>query len=143
MADTNFIKKEIEPFIVDKLAGRYKQPFSKILLPIGIDSHGNPRQYEFDAVSEDRSIVAGIKSYTGKTSGGNRPAAKISGVYKEIFFLSLVRSEYKLLVLTDSEFFEIIKKEFNGILPERTAIIHIPVPKELQKKLDTLKGRND
>ncbi len=142
MADTNFIKKEIEPYVLQKLVKLYGQQFKPLFLPVGVESDGKPRKHEFDAVSDDSRIVAGIKSSTGKTSGGKRPTAKIATAYKEMYFLSLVKADHKLLVITDPEFLEILIKEFRGILPPSTAIIHIPLPTELQEKMDALKGVN-
>lgn len=143
MADTNFIKTEIEPVIGALLEERYGQPFKQESLPVGIKPDGTPRMHEFDAVSRDGTIVAGIKSSTGKTSGGRRPAAKIAEAYKEIYFLCLVHTGHKLLVLTDPDFYEILVPEFAGLLPPRSAIIHLALPPDLQEKMDELKGRTD
>jgi hypothetical protein len=99
MADTTYLKREVETFVRRVLAERFGQPFSSErlrLLPGGL--------HEFDAVSADRTIVVGIKSASGRTSGGNVPAAKLKDCLAEVYFLTqdFLSSSLLVAVLTTS-----------------------------------------
>ena len=83
-----------------------------------------------------------IKSRVRSTPG-NIPAAKLAGVYKDLYFLSLVKAQSKILVLTDPEFHDMFKKDCNGILPPQTVLQHIQLSEALQSEVSKLKGRTD
>jgi hypothetical protein len=50
-------------------------------------------------------IIAGIKSNSFKTAGGNLPSGKFAGLYQELYFLSLVDGINKLLILTNKDLY--------------------------------------
>lgn len=104
MADTHKLKTHVEPFVRKWLEKKYSQQFSREYLPLV----GGEGFHEFDGVSADRQIVAGIKSSSGRTSGGKNPSGKLASVYQELYFLSNVGTATRLLVLTDGEFFEFV-----------------------------------
>jgi hypothetical protein len=130
MADTRFLKTEVEPHVREWLAEKFGQPFSSKFLPLcGVQ--GKPRTHEFDAVSEDSSIVCSIKTASWKTSGGKRGSGKVQGAYSELYFLDHVEAKKKCLILTDPEFFECFKHETEGRLANGLALLHCPLPAEL------------
>jgi hypothetical protein len=95
MANTNYYKSHVEPFVRTELERIHGVPFTSQHLTLTTGA-----KHEFDAVSVDRQIVASIKSLSGKTSGGKRPAAKYSTCLAELYFLSLVAAPKRILVLT-------------------------------------------
>lgn len=92
--------------------------------------------HEFDAVVEDESIVASIKSLSGKTAGGNRPAAKYSSCLAELYFLSLVQAPKRLLVLTTPDFHAMFMRYIEGRLVPGVGIELLRLPDELQAEVD-------
>ncbi len=71
MANTIPLKSKIEPYVRTWLANKFGKPFHKDFLPLtGVKDR--PARHEFDAVSEDKKIVCGIKTASWKTSGGKQ-----------------------------------------------------------------------
>ncbi len=70
MANTRYLTIQIEDYVRGVLENRFDQPFTKERLTLEPGGH-----HEFDAVSRDRSIIASIKSASGRTASGkvNRP----------------------------------------------------------------------
>jgi hypothetical protein len=87
--------------------------------------------HEFDAVAESETIVASIKSSSGRTSGNKIPTGKISSAVAEMYYLSLVPTSHRLLVLTNQDFFEIMSRTMKGRIGHSIEIIHIPLPEAL------------
>ncbi len=90
-------------------------------------------------MSVDATVVASIKSASGKTSGGNVPSGKINDCLAELYYLSLVGAPTRFLVLTTPEFFEIFAKKTQGAVAEGIEIICIRLPPEMQAKVDAVK----
>jgi hypothetical protein len=138
MADTRFLKSKIEDHIRTWLAEKFGQPFkSTFLALVGVLEPA--KTHEFDAVSEDGSIVCGIKTASWKTSSGKRGAGKIQGAYAELYFLSLVRAEHKYLVLTDPEFFRCFSQDCKGRLACGIQLLHCALPDELCREIDAIR----
>ncbi|HEV8492966.1 MAG TPA: hypothetical protein VGR76_11885, partial [Candidatus Angelobacter sp.] len=113
VANTNLIKSKIHPYVRNWLKDKYGFEFGKLALPLR-DCDG---KHEFDAVSSNRKIVAEIKTASGWTSGGKHPSGKRASAFEQLYFLSLAKADIKLLVITDAEFFEIMKGRTAGIVP--------------------------
>jgi len=131
MADTTVLTREVENFVRSRLAERHGQTFGKRFLPLRPGG-----KHEFDAVSEDGSIVASIKAHSGRTSGGNIPSGKILACVAELYYLSLADAPTRLLVLTNPQFLEIFKRKMRGTLVDGVGIKHVPLSAELQSKVD-------
>ena len=91
--------------------------------------------HEFDAVSDDQKIVASIKSAGGKTARGKRPSGKISDSEAELYYLTLVQSEIRFLVLTTPEFYDIMAKRLEGRLASGIELTLIELPEEMQAQI--------
>ena len=135
MADTRVLKRQVEPYVRRQLEQQFGQSFEKESLPVGRRADGSQATHEFDAVSADGRIVAGIKSSSGKTRGGRRPSGKIASAYKELYFLSLAKAKRRILVLTDPEFYWILQNDTDGRLALGLELMLIPLPPELDKKV--------
>jgi hypothetical protein len=134
VADTRVLKHQVEPYVRERLEAEFGQPFTQQFLPIGQRADGSPAMHEFDAVSADGRIVAGIKTSSGKTSGGRHPSGKIAAAYRELYFLSLVKAERRILALTDREFYRILGSECDGKLAPGLELMLIPLPPELEQQ---------
>lgn len=131
MADTTALKKQIEPYVQTWLHEQFGVRFSRQAVPL--TGHGTAGQHQFAAVSEDGKIVASVKSLSGRTTGENLPSAKIDSSYAEIYYLSLVHAEKRLLVLTDREFYRLFCKQSEGMVVRGVDILHCPLPAELER----------
>jgi hypothetical protein len=129
MANTELIKSKIHPYVRNWLEEKYSVAFgrSKLLL------RGCEGIHYFDAVSSDGKIAAEIKTASGRTSGGKHPSGKRASAFEQLYFLSLAKAELKLLVLTDPEFFEIMKGKTAGIVPGDIQLLRCPLPPELTR----------
>ena len=127
MANTNLIKSKIHPYVRSWLKDQYGVEFGKNALPL---RHCEGK-HEFDAVSSNGNIVAEIKTASGWTSGGKHPSGKRASAFEQLYFLSLVEADKKLLVITDAEFLEIMKARTAGIVPADIELVKCPLPPNL------------
>ena len=109
--------------------------FTEKTLPLRKKRDGIYGVHRFDAVSEDNSIVASIKSHSWLTSGGNLPSGKIGQIYQSLYFLSLVDAKTKLLVLTDREAYEGFLTVSDGKVAEGIEIKFCPLSPKLQLRV--------
>ena len=131
MANTHLIKILVEPYVRRQLEANFGQPFASKFMPLpGGGSH------EFDAVSDDETIVSAIKSHSGLTSGGNRPGAKILACYAELYYLLQIEAPHRLLVMTNPEFFEIFSHDSRGRLHPDLELKLVRLPAEMQVRID-------
>ena len=130
MVDTTYIKRMVEPYVRVELGREFGINFSSQHLTLTTGG-----THEFDAVSDDKKIVASIKSAGGKTARGKRPSGKISNSGAELYYLTLVQSETKLMVLTAPEFYDIMVKRLEGRLASGIALKLIELPGELQTQI--------
>lgn len=136
MANTSYLRYTVEPWVRDRLAEKYAQSFtSQVLLLSPGGSH------EFDAVSEDRQIVASIKANSGLTSGGNHPTGKVATCLNEIYFLTLVAASTRVLVLTNPEFYSIFTRVTTGQIAHDIHVELLPLPTEMQNVVDGVTQR--
>lgn len=131
MANTNYYKTHVEPFVRAELERIHGVGFVSRVLTLTTGG-----THEFDAVATDGSIVGSIKSLSGKTAGGNRPAAKYSTCLAELYFLSLVKAPKRLLVLTTPDFHSMFMRYIEGRLIPGVEIELMKLPAELQSEVD-------
>jgi len=141
MADTRFLKSKVEEYVRGWLEQRFGKPFRKVKLPLS-GVQGEPKDHEFDAVSEDGPIVCGIASSSWTTSGGKRGAGKIAKAYMEIYFLSLVAAKAKFLVLTDGEFFQRLSREAQGKLAVGIGLLYCELPDALAEEVAAIRTKS-
>jgi hypothetical protein len=138
MANTTLLKTKVEPYVRTWLAKRFGQPFHKEFLVLKCVKD-RAAKHEFDAVSEDRKTVCGIKTASWKTSSGKPGAGKKHGAYAELYFLDHVEAEQKYLVLTDAEFYEKFRQDSRGKLPLNIDLLHCELPGDLQREVDAIR----
>lgn len=131
MANTQELKK-IKDYAINKLSDELGQRLVNKQVRIGLSTNGSSRLKEFDGVSEDREIIITVASNSGYTSGGRKPTGKIRSVYASCYFLNLTRASKKVIVLTDPEFYEIFRKDSDGLL-NGIELKYINLPAELKE----------
>ena len=98
--------------------------------------------FDFDAVSDDGSIVANISTSGAKTASGNHAVGKMLKVRSDIYFLLLAHGERKLMVLTEEDMYAQWRKEVeNGRVPGMVEFVHVPIPDELGERLKMSRRR--
>lgn len=134
MANTVYYKTHVEPYVRAEMERIHGQRFlSKVCRLTTGGTH------EFDAVSDDGTIVASIKSLSGKTASGKNPSGKIYACYAELYFLTLVDAPRRMLVLTTPDFHEIFTRALRGRLHPDITVELIGVSPEIQAEIDRIK----
>ena len=133
MANTRYLTTVVEQHVRVALAAQYGIPFSKRMLPLV--SGG---QHEFDAVAEDGSLVAAIKSASGRTAGGKNPSGKIKDCIAELYFLSLVDAPRRVLFLTTPSFHDVFLRAMRGKVAPGVEVEHLPLPPDVQAEVDAV-----
>lgn len=89
--------------------------------------------FDFDAVSEDESIICCISTSVGETTGGNRATSKLSKMKADVLNLILVPGEKKkVMIFTDGDMAELLKEEqVNGRIPADIEILISDLPKDI------------
>jgi hypothetical protein len=130
MTDTTYLRSVVESHVREVLGSRHGVPFSSQVLRLRPGG-----RHEFDAVSADGRIVAGVKTASGRTAGGKIPTGKVKSCLAELYYLSLVDAPVRLLVLTTPAFYEIFTKITAGAV-EGIQIECIALPAGMQAEVD-------
>jgi hypothetical protein len=92
--------------------------------------------FDFDAVSEDHSIVATISTSGSKTSGGKHAVGKILKLRSDMLFLTMVEAQRRIIVLTEQDMCDQCEKEaLGGRVPKEIEFVCVPIPEELRTRL--------
>ena len=135
MADTSYLRYTVEPFVREVLSERYGRRFASQVLELGPGG-----THEFDAVSDDRSVVAAVKTASGFTRTGRTPSGKIKDCVAELYYLSIVEADERILVLTSPEFFGIFTKTMSGRIAGGIDVQLIELPGDMQAEVDRIKA---
>src|SRR5258708_2778911 len=131
MADTR-TQLEVEDWVRRNwMQTQYKMNFSRERLPL---SSGGV--FDFDAVSDDRSIVATISTSGAKTAAGKHAVGKILKLRSDMLFLTLVDAERRIIVLTERDMCDQCEKEAaGGRVPREIEFVCAVIPNELRARL--------
>ena len=133
MANTRFLTIDVEDYVRKVLTQRHGVGFKKKHLELVTGG-----THEFDAVADDGSIIASIKSASGRTSGGRIPSGKIKDCVAELYFLSLVEIPTRILILTTPDFYEIFMRTVQGKVAPGVTISCEVLPDELQSRVQAV-----
>ncbi|HEV8699211.1 MAG TPA: hypothetical protein VGQ89_16065 [Candidatus Limnocylindrales bacterium] len=131
MANTTYLRRAVETYVRDQLAGEFRQSFSARFLTLQPGG-----RHEFDAVSDDRRVVASIKAASGLTASGRNPSGKIKDSIAELYYLSLVEAPIRRLILTTTDFFAIFARATVGAVAPGIDVVCVPLPREMQLEVD-------
>src|SRR5258708_16047531 len=70
--------------------------------------------FDFDAVSEDHSIVATISTSGSKTAAGKNAVGKMLKLRSHMLFLTMVEAKRRLIILTEKDMCDQCEKEFES-----------------------------
>jgi hypothetical protein len=131
LADTR-MQLEVEDWVRrDWMPKQFGTKFSRERLPLR--SGG---VFDFDAVSEDHSIVATISTSGSKTSGGKYAVGKILKLRSDMLFLTMVEATQRLIVLTERDMCDHCEKEaLGGRVPPEIKFVCALIPDELRTRL--------
>lgn len=138
VADTNFIKTEVEPFVREQLSQAYNRVFKAEATKLKLTTNG---EHEFDAVSQDGAVVASIKSHSGKTKSGRIASGGVLACIAELYYLSLLEAEQRILVLTDEAMYSHLTKSIveKQRLAPGVRIEFIRLSEQLQERMASFK----
>lgn len=109
LADTR-IQLEVEDWVRRNcMPTHFGKRFSRERLPLR--SGG---VFDFDAVSDDHSIVATISTSGAKTRGGKHAVGKILKLRSDMLFLAMAEASRRVIVLTERDMFEQCGREAAG-----------------------------
>ena len=131
VANTSYLRYTVEPWVREQLAAQYGQRFAPRVLRLAPGG-----THEFDAVSDDGRIVVSIKANSGLTSGGNHPTGKVATCLNEVYFLTLVDADVRLLLLTNPSFHAIFTKATAGQIAPGIGVEVLPLPTDMQRTVD-------
>src|SRR5579871_5544396 len=137
MANTN-VQLEVEDWVRRNwMTARFGVRFSRERLRLR--SGG---VFDFDAVSEDRSIVATISTSGSKTAGGKNAVGKLLKLRSDMLFLTMVEAEKRLIVLTEPDMLKQCQKEADGgRVPPEITFLCAAIPEALRQRLIAARGK--
>ena len=92
--------------------------------------------FDFDAVSDDRSIVATISTSGARTSGGKYAVGKMHKLRSDMLFLTMVDAQRRVIILTEQDMFDQCEKEAaGGRVPLEIQFMCVTLPDDLKLKL--------
>jgi hypothetical protein len=109
--------QKAEMLVKSKMENEFGLKFSKKKLIVGYKLNGLPKYKEFDLVSEDGKIVVQVKS-SKPQKRGKKPSTNITRCYGDCYLLEKVVAWKKILALTNREFYDIFKKDSEGLLSD-------------------------
>ena len=127
MADSSIATKEVENWIRSEfLSNKYHQAFAKRKL--GVQSGA---EIEFDAVSEDGTIICIISTSPVKTADGQFDPDALANVREKTLWTISLNEKPETIVFagTDKSMLELVKKEKdNGRFPKQIKTLLIKLP---------------
>lgn len=134
MADTR-VQKKAEGWVLNEfLPSLYGMPFAnrKVLLNWG-------GRFDFDAVSQDGTVVGNISTSSAITASAKLAVGKIQKIKSDTLYLLYAQgASRRLLIFTESDMYRHFEKEVrNGRFPKGVKLIHAPLPTTLQREIET------
>ncbi len=87
-----------EASVQTALAEEFGQLFAETRLQVGYKLDGQPAYKYFDAVSQDKNIVAMVKDYSAENVEGNQ--TRHARVMRDLYYLSLLKARRRYLYLS-------------------------------------------
>jgi hypothetical protein len=131
MADTR-IQLAVEDWVRRNwLAAHFDTKFSRERMPLR--SGG---VFDFDAVSDDHSIVATISTGGSRTAAGKYAVGKMLKLRSDMLFLTMVEAKRRVVVLTEADMYKQCQKEVEGgRVPPEIEFVCAEIPEPLRVRL--------
>ena len=105
------------------LSREFKGRFKETRLQIGKNIKGKPAFKKFDAVSNNKRIVAIVKDYSADNIRGNQ--TRHARVVRDLYYLSLVKAERKFMYLS-RDYYEWFKQQRDAAIAPGIEVRVIP-----------------
>ncbi len=132
MANTRMIKeveREVQSWLSEKYPGHSFQE-KKVTLTTGYE-------HEFDAVSENRSIVGAILSSRARTRTGNENTGAVRKAQVDVCLLNLLPAHItKLMVFTHKDFSRLVQERAAKLGTKSIEMLYYELSGGLQERLD-------
>lgn len=94
-------------------------------------------KFKFDAVSEDRKIIANISTSAAKTAKGKQATGKFHKIRSDTLYLLHANSATKrLLIFTEKDMQEhFMREKESGRFPPGVDLIYVELPKSLKNQV--------
>ena len=131
MADTR-CQSECEEWVRLKWMPKvFRQPFSKERVKLTCGGF-----FEFDAISEDKTMVANILTSGARTATGKHAVGKKMKLRSDIYFLLLTEVPRKLIILCEADMHALCQREYAaGRIPKEIEFFPVGLPAKLATKL--------
>jgi hypothetical protein len=126
VANTSILKS-VEPLVRRWAADEYQRPIEAAELALELISGG---RHKFDVVSVDRTLIGGVKANRARDDG-TAGTGVIKSLFTELYFLTLVEAEVKLLVLTDPALYRYFLRQAKGRIAPGIEVIEFTLPEEI------------
>jgi len=98
--------------------------------------------FDFDAVNSDKTIAATISTSGAKTASGKHAVGKLLKIRSDMYFLLLANVQRRIVVLTESDMYELCQKESaGGRVHSSIEFVHVEIPAELGTRLKTARSK--
>jgi hypothetical protein len=132
MADTR-VQLEIEDWVRENwMAERFGRPFFRNRIKLSAGGF-----FDFDAVSDDKTIAACISTSAAQTSSGKNAVGKMMKLRSDMLFLMMAEGvTQRLVVLTDETMHACCEKERRGgRVPKEITFVLASIPEALHSRL--------
>ncbi len=131
MADTR-VQLEVEDWVRREwMPGQFGQRFGRERVPL---TPGGV--FDFDAVSEDDTIVATISTSGARTASGKLGVGKLLKIRSDMYFLMLAKAQRRVVVLTEPDMLDrLMEERKSGRIPPEIEFVRVSLPETLASKL--------
>ena len=136
MADTR-VQLEVEDWVREHwMAEKFCMLFFRNRLSL---SSGGV--FDFDAVSQDKTLVACISTSASKTARGKHAVGKLLKLRSDMLFLHLAQGpDRRMIILTERDMYEACQKEkAGGRVPQEIELYLAEIPTDLRSRLYSAK----
>jgi hypothetical protein len=126
MANTNLLKS-VEPLVRRWAADRFQRPIEDGEVALELISGGH---HKFDVVSVDRTLIGGVKANRARPDG-TVGTGVIKSLFTELYFLTLIEAEVKLLFLTDPALYQYFLRQARGRIAPGIEVVEFTLPEEM------------
>ena len=111
MANTTYLKKTVEPYLLEWTRKQIGVPLVKKRVVVGPDSEGRPVSFEFDGVSEDGTVGVCISASTSYKTGQMRK------FFMEATLLNRVpQFKRRIMVFVEPQMWESFRNQCDGLV---------------------------
>jgi len=129
MANTTYLKKTVEPYLLEWTSKQISMPLVKKQVVVGKDSAGRPVSFEFDGMSEDGTVGVCISASTSYKTGQMRK------FFMEAALLNRApQFQRRIMVFVEPQMWESFRKQCDGLvdLGNIEALICTELPRQMR-----------